>query len=160
MILWFVIVAPVVVAEVFRSPMVDYRTVALGAALPVIDVVIGRATVLHTLAAPVVVLTVVMLATIGRRLVRRRWLGVPIGLFLHLVLDATWADRALFWWPAFGFGFEGGAPEAGRSLAVLIALDLLAVGVAVWAARRYGLTDPANRQLLLRRGHLARGVLA
>lgn len=157
--LWFVVLAPVLVAEVFRSPMVDYRTVALGAALPVIDLVIGRATVLHTLAAPVVVLTVVMLATTGRRLQRRRWLGVPIGLFLHLVLDATWADRALFWWPAFGFGFEGGAPEAGRSIVFLLVLDVVAVGVGVWAARRYGLTEQANRQLLLRRGHLARGVL-
>ena len=161
MVLWFAVLAPVAVAEVFRSPLVDYRLVVVGALLPLVEVVAGRSLLLHTLAAPVVVLTVVMLTTMGHRLVRRRLLGVPIGLFLHLVLDATWADSTSFWWPAFGLSpAEVAVPEIGRPLALLVVLDLVAVGVAVWAWRRYHLADRANRELLVRTGHLARGVLA
>ena len=161
MSLWFLIVAPVIVAEVFRSPMVDYRVVAFGAVLPLAEAVLGGPRVLHTLLLAVAVLTVVMLATQHRRLVRRRLLGVPIGLFLHLVLDATWADETLLWWPGFGGSFgEGQVPEVQRGLAVGLVLELLAVGVGVWAVRRYELLDPANRSRLVRTGQLDRQVLS
>lgn len=161
MVLWFAVLAPVAVAEIFRSPLVDYRLVVVGALLPLVEVVVGRPLLLHTLAAPVLVLTVAMLGTVGRRLVRRRLLGVPIGMFLHLVLDATWADSASFWWPAFGPSpDQASVPELGRPVAVVLVLEVAAVAVAVWAWRRYRLADPANRQLLVRTGHLSRGVLA
>lgn len=154
--MWFVLVAPVIVAEVFRSPMVDYRLVALGAALPLIEVVAGRPFLLHTLLAPVVVLTLVMLTTMNRRLLRRRALAVPIGMFLHLVLDGAWSSGGLFWWPAFGSDFGPlGLPEA-NNLQLRLLAEVAAAAVGAWAYRRYGLHRPVNRQRLIRTGHLAR----
>ena len=160
MVIWFAVVAPVLVAEVFRSPMVDYRLVALGALLPVAEAVVGGPRLLHTLVGAVGVLVVVMATTVGRRLVRRRLLAVPIGLFLHLVLDGTWTDRDQFWWPAFGLAFERTSlPELGRPLVVVVVLEVAGLLVARWAWRRYGLDDPGNRRLLLGTGHLDRRVL-
>ncbi len=159
MLLWFVIVAPIIVAEVFRSPMVDYRYVALGAALPLVEVIGGRAIFLHSLLAPVVVLGLVMAATRNRRLLRRRLLGIPIGMFLHLVLDGTWTNAELFWWPAFGVDLSAQVlPELDRSLAFGLALEILAVVLGFVAWRRYGLDSNENRQLLWHQGHLARSV--
>jgi hypothetical protein len=160
MLLWFAVLAPVVVAEVFRSPMVDYRLVALGAVLPLTESLFGGPGLLHTLLGAVGLLTLVMATTVHRRLLRRRLLGVPIGVFLHLVLDATWTDRALFWWPVFGVDFpDGPVPELGRPVPVLVLFEVLAVAVGVWAWRRYGLDRPANRRRLLTTGHLDRQVL-
>jgi len=157
-LLWFAVAAPFLVAEIFRSPMVDYRLVALGALLPVIEALIGGAFVLHTLAAPVVLMAAIMAATTGRRLLRRRLLGIPIGLFFHLVLDGTWASTALFWWPVFGWSFAGlEVPEA-TGLGFRILLEVAAVGLAAFAWRRYGLADPAARARLLRSGHLPAAV--
>ena len=160
MLLWFAVAAPFLVAEVFRSPMVDYRMVALGALLPLLEVFTGGAFVLHTLAAPVIVLTVVMGATTGRRLLRRRLLGIPIGMFFHLVLDGTWASTKLFWWPVFGLSFdELELPEA-TLVGWRLVLELLAVSLAVVAWRRYGLDDPEARRRLVRTGHLPPAVRA
>lgn len=154
MLLWFVVVAPVVVAEVFKSPMIDYRLVALGAALPLVEAIIGRVWVLHTLVAPVVVLTAVMLGTIGRRLVRRRLLGVPIGMFLHLALDGSWNRGELFFWPALGRSFDDLALPESSWLGLRLLLEAVAIGIAVVAYRRYRLDDSDNRRRLLRTGHL------
>ncbi len=159
MLLWFAVMAPILVAEVFRSPMVDYRTVVVGALLPLVEVVTGLTFVLHTLVAPVLALGLVMGATVNHRLRRRRLLGLPIGLFLHQVLDGTWSSAEYFWWPAFGFSVEDPLPENGRHLLILIGLDLVALIGGVWAWRRYELADRANRQQLIRTGHLAQGVL-
>lgn len=159
MLLWFAVVAPVAVAEVFRSPMVDYRTVTLGAVLPLLDVVSGALFVLHTLLAPVAALGLVMGATVNQRLRRRRLLGLPIGMFLHQVLDGSWTSSELFWWPAFGWALDDPVPESGRSWLVFAVLELAAVAVGVWAWRRYELADPDHRRHLVRTGHLARGVL-
>ncbi len=161
MFLWFVIVAPVIVAEVFRSPMADYRVVALGAALPLAEVVFGGPRVLHTLLGSVACLGLVMAATVGRRLVRRRWLGIPIGMMLHLALAGTWADDSLMWWPAFGWDFpDGGLPEWNRPLWFGLLLEVLAIGLGVWAYRRYRLDQPENRELLVSAGHLDRAVVS
>lgn len=138
--------------------MVDYRLVALGALLPVLEALIGGAFVLHTLVAPVVLMTVIMAATTGRRLLRRRLLGIPIGLFFHLVLDGTWASTSLFWWPVFGLSFEGLETPEATGLAWRILLELAAVGLAAFAWRRYGLDDPAARDRLVRSGHLPAAV--
>lgn len=160
MFLWFVIVAPVIVAEVFRSPMIDYRVVALGAVLPVAEGALGGPRLLHTLLASVLALTVVMVATPRRRLVRRRLLGVPIGMCLHLVLDGTWADQTVLWWPAFGTSFgDGQIPELARGPVVGLLLEAVAIAVGVWAFRRYHLDDRDNRELLRRTGQLARAAL-
>lgn len=159
MLIWFLVLAPILVAEVFRSPMIDYRLVALGAVLPLAEIVTG-VNVLHTLLGAVVVMTVVMLSTQKRRLLRRRLLGVPIGLFVHLILDASWTRAELFWWPAFGFDFGPSTlPEFDRPLIVGVALELIGLGAAVWAFRRYDLGDPAKRDRLITTGQLDRSVL-
>ncbi len=160
MILWFAVLAPVIVAEVFQSPMADYRVVALGALLPLSEIVFGGPRLLHTMAVAMGLMAVVMMATSRRRLLRRRLLGVPIGLLLHLVLDATWTDAAVLWWPAFGFGFPRGATAAfNRPIEVGLLLDGLALAVGYWAYRRYDLDDSANRQLLVRTGRLNRTAM-
>lgn len=160
MLIWFLVLAPVLVAEVFRSPMIDYRLVAVGAALPLVEVFIG-ANVLHTLLGAVVVMTVVMLTTQRRRLVRRRLLGIPIGLFVHLVLDGSWTRAELFWWPVFGFDFGPDTlPEFDRPLIVGLVLELLGAAAAVWAYRRYDLADPVKRSRLVQTGQLDRSVLS
>jgi hypothetical protein len=159
-VLWFAVLAPIIVAEVFRSPAVDYRLVSLGAVLPLVEVVTGQPVALHTLLAPVLVLAMVMAVTMRRRLLRRRLLGVPIGLFLHLVLDGTWASSQLFWWPAFGLELDAGAAwEASAPITLRVLADLAAAGLGAWAWRRYQLGVGDNRQRLLRSGHLARGVV-
>ena len=138
MLLWFVGVSLVAVWAVFRSPALDHRLVALGAALPLVEVVAGRPLVLHTLAGAVVVLVVVMAATRRRRLARRRWLGLPIGLFLHLVLDGAWSDRRLFWWPFDGVAFaDRPLPELDRPLVALVVQELIGVAALVWWWRRW-----------------------
>lgn len=148
-----------VVAEVFRSPLVDFRLVAIGSLVPLLDIVIGRPTPLHALAAPVAVMAVVMAATIGRRLVRRRLLGIPVGMFLHLVLDGSWDRAPLFWWPTFGFSLAGEPLPEARGVTLRVVLELLGVVAAFVAYRRYGLDDADNRRLLVRSGHLNRAVL-
>lgn len=156
MILWFVVVAPILVAEVFQSPRVDYRLVSVGALLPLVEVVGVPFVALHTLLAPVLVLTLVMAATSGRRLLRRRLIGIPIGLFLHLVLDATFTVAELFWWPAFSVAVDRDLlPEVGRPILVGLALDAVAVIAAWWAVGRYDLRVAENRSRLLATGHLA-----
>lgn len=160
MLIWFAVVAPVLVAEVFRSPMVDYRLVAFGALLPLVEVALGGSRVLHTLLGATVVMIVVMAATVGRRLVRRRLLGIPIGMFFHLLLDGTWTRTSDFWWPVAGFEFQYDTlPEFDRPLAIGLLLEAAGVAVGVWAWRRYALDDEDNRRFFLSTGQLVRGVL-
>ena len=157
MVLWFAGLAWLIVWRVFRSPAVDYRLVVVGAVLPSVDLLVGHATPLHTLLAPVIVLTVVMVVARGRRLTQRQWLGIAIGLFAHLLLDTTWADTDLFWWPLTGADLAGlEIPEAGWPPALRLALE--AIGLAVLAGLwiRLGMTRRANRERFLRTGHLAR----
>ena len=87
MLLWFIGLSVALVWLVFQSPALDVRVVAVGALLPWLDGITGGTWVLHTLVGSVVLLAVVMLTTRRRRLLRRRLLGIPIGTFLHLVLD-------------------------------------------------------------------------
>ena len=157
MLLWFAGMAWLLVWRVFRSPAVDYRLVILGALLPSVDLVIGRPTPLHTVTGAVVAMAVVMLAARGRRLTQRQWLGVPIGMFAHLVLDATWADTDLFWWPFTGASLADLAvPGADWPLGLVVVLELVgaAVLLALWV--RLGLTDAEHRERFLRTGHLDR----
>jgi hypothetical protein len=156
--LWFVGLSVVFVWLVFRSPALDYRLVALGSALPLLDLVTGGMWVLHTLWAPVTALLVVMVATRGRPLARRRWLGVPIGMFFHLVLDGVWLDADTFWWPVFGWDLDADAPELTRVPIVLALMEVAGVVALVWLARTFQLTVPANRTRLLRTGQLPRDI--
>ncbi len=160
MFLWFAGLSLVLVWQVFRSPALDYRMVVLGSLLPLGDaalVAVGAPRVLHTLAAAVALLTVAMLATRRRRLVRRRWLGIPIGMFVHLVLDGVWTDGPLLWWPLLGLdGGDGGIPEVGRGAVVPVLMEVAGALALTWWWRRFSLADPARRHEFLQSGQLAR----
>ncbi len=160
MFFWFAACGVVAVALVFGSSGVDYRVVALGAVLPLAENLTGSPWVLHTLAGSVVLLTAVMLITAGRgrRLLRRRWIGLPIGTLVFLVASGAWSRTALFWWPVGGSGGvgHGAPPEFDRPLAVLLAFELAGIAALIWTARRYNLSDPDRRRAFLKSGRLTR----
>ena len=156
MILWFAGVSFVFVWWVFRSPALDYRLVMLGSVLPVGEVVFGGPRVLHALLAPVALLGILMLATQKRRLVRRRWIGIPIGMMMHLVLG-IWARPKAFWWPFFGADFgAGGLPEFGHSVTLTVIFELIGFACFVWAWKAFDFSNPKTRERFVRTGHLSR----
>ena len=158
MLIWFASAAVVFTFVVFRSPAIDYRLVALGAVLPVAEVPFGVGP-MHALVTPTVVLVVVMLATRHRRLVRRRWLGLPIGMYLHLVLDAVFNMPETFWWPFLGTSFGADtAPEVSRGWWSVV-LEVVGIALAVWAWRRFGLDDAERRSRFVHTGQLDRSVV-
>ncbi|HUS61947.1 MAG TPA: hypothetical protein VMY34_07095 [Acidimicrobiales bacterium] len=131
MILWFVGLGPALVWLVFRDRALDYRLVAAGALLPdVLDAGFGGARAAHSVLAGALLLGVVMLATRGRRRVRRRVLAIPIGTFVHLALDGVWQTTRVFWWPLFGFGLAG-APLPSLDRPLVLTLMMEAVGAVV-----------------------------
>jgi len=150
-VFWFVGFALVVTWLVFHDPAFDYRLVAVGAVLPNVLLIV-----------PVVVLAVVMLATRDHRHARRRWLALPIGMFLHLVAAGAWTDVAAgawtdadtFWWPFGAFGV--GLPWTDRSWAVLFLEELAGLAAIVWFVRRFGLAEPAVRESFFRTGRVPR----
>lgn len=158
MIVFFVAAAVLAVLFVFDSPAVDYRYVALGGVLPLVEAVTGRPLLLHTLLGSVLLMTAVMLVTVGRRLLRRKLLGIPIGTFVFLVVAGTWTRSDLFWWPALGLDGIGQAPlpEFDRAPVVLVALEVAGIAATVWLVRRFELTRPDHRSELLRTGRLPR----
>ena len=113
MFFWFIGTAILTVWFVFRDPFFDYRLLIVGSVLPLADVFSGGAGVLHTLVFSLLLMIIVMLSTVGRRPVRKLWLGLPIGTMLHLVFDGAWATTALFWWPLGGWSFEELEPPGG-----------------------------------------------
>jgi hypothetical protein len=158
MFLWFVGTAIATVWFVFRDPRFDYRLLVVGAVLPLADVVFGGARVMHTLVFGLVLLAVVMLATFGRRPARRLWLGLPIGVLLHLVFDGAWTDTDLFWWPFGGWSFDDAAlPEASRGWWNL-PLELAGLAILVWVWRTTDLGDRSRRAAAWRTGRLFAGV--
>lgn len=156
MFVFFVAVAVIGVLVVFDSPAIDYRYVSGGAVLPLIEGLTGRPLILHTLLGSVGLLSLVMLSTVGSRLLRRRLLGVPIGAFVFLAASGAWTRTDLFWWPFAGLDGIAAAPlpEFDRPLGVLVLLELLGIAAVVWLIRRFELTKPQNRRTLLSSGRL------
>ena len=136
MLLWFAGLSVALVWSVFRDPRLDYRLVLVGALLPdLVDGAFGGARVMHSVVASVVLLVAVMVATTGRRPLRRRLLAVPIGTFAHLVLDGAWIRTKVFWWPFFGTSFEGaGLPSFERPVVLLVLMEVAGL-VALLAMR-------------------------
>jgi len=160
MILWPCGMALVIVWSVFHDPAIDYRVVVLGALLPDIgDAGFGGPRVFHTLAFGVVSLGVVMVATRGHRAARRRWLFLPVGTFLHLVLDGMWARTDTFWWPAFGLGLHGRLPFLDHGVAVLCAEEVAGALAVAWFWRRFRLGDAEVRSRFWRTGRLPRDAV-
>ncbi|MED5220281.1 MAG: hypothetical protein VYD11_01430 [Actinomycetota bacterium] len=155
MLIWFAVVAVVAVALIFKSAEMDMRFVMVGVLLPVGEALVGGPWVLHTPAFGAIALAAVMVVARGQRHIQRRWLGVPVGLLAHLVLDGTWADTDLFWWPFTGVDVlgDGPLPEFGRGATGLL-LEVAGLGVGVWAWRYFGLDRPEVRRALIREGRL------
>ena len=158
MIIWYAALAAAGVWAVFDSPAVDYRMVMLGAVLPVAEIALDRPGPMHSLVTAVAVLALTMVVTRGRRLVRRRWLGIPIGLLAYLVLSGTWADTDAFWWPLTGVALSSAEPpELARGLLTVV-LEVVGVAVGVWWYRRVGLDGPDARDTFRRTGQLPRAT--
>jgi len=155
-LLWFVGGGVVAVWNVFHDPTFDYRVLVIGLLLPdLVDAPLGGARVLHSITASVVVMSVVVLSTIGRRPVRRRLLAIPIGMFLHLVLDGAFNDTRVFWWPFSGLRMPAsGLPSLERALGLNVLFELLGAIALVWVWRRFGLASSAARKHLWRTGAL------
>lgn len=158
MFFWFLGLSFALVLMVFDSPLLDYRLVMAGSVLPWLDFVWGPPWIMHSVLFPVLVMTVVMLAFRGQRLRQRRWLGLAIGLFMHLLLAATFTDGTVFWWPALGIDVDGARPRVPPAW-LAIGLELIGLAVLGWLIRRLGLTDSARRDLFRERGHIDRAML-
>lgn len=155
MFFWFLGTSILAVWFVFRDPAFDYRLLLVGSVLPLLDGVTGNAGVLHTLVFSLVLMALVMASTTGRRPVRKLLLGLPIGTMLHLVFDAAWGNRDLFWWPLGGWSFDGmPLPESDRGIWWGIGLELAGLAMLVWIWRRSHLDRPAARRSFLRSGRL------
>jgi hypothetical protein len=156
-VLWPAGLALVVVWAVFKDPAIDHRMVVAGALVPdLFDGSFGGSRVLHTLVAAVTVLIVVMLVTRGRRHARRRWIFLPVGMFLHLVADGMWTRTTVFWWPFFGTSLSGRLPAVDHGLAILLIEEIAGAVMLAWFLLRFHLGDPAVRANFARTGRLPR----
>ncbi|WP_426572520.1 hypothetical protein [Aquihabitans sp. McL0605] len=154
MLIWFAVLSVVLVAVVFKSPGIDYRTVVIGSILPVGEGLLGGPGILHSVIGAVAVLGIMIVATRNRRLLRRRLLGIPIGMMAHLVLDGSFMITSVFWWPLGGIeGADQQIPEW-THLGVSLVLELVGIGVGVWAYRWFGLDDPEKRRRFWTEGRL------
>jgi hypothetical protein len=156
MFLWFAFGAMFCVWNVFQSSGLDFRLVAIGACLPLaLDAPSGAQKYAHTLLAAVSVLVVTMLATAGRgrRLRRRRVLGIAIGWFAGLLLSGAWLHKEVFWWPAFGTDWPDVALLP--PWPIVLVEELLGLAAAWWTWTRFGLADTERRRVFLQSGRLA-----
>ncbi|MFP5489582.1 MAG: hypothetical protein ACLGHQ_14915 [Acidimicrobiia bacterium] len=155
MLFWFVGTVVVSVWWVFRDPAFDYRLLVVGAVLPLAELAVGGARVLHSVTFAVALLTVLMVATPGRKPIRKMLLGLPIGLLLHLVFTGAWRTAQVFWWPFGGFGFDGADhPVAARGWWNL-PLEIAGLALCWWVVRQARLADPARRDWFRRTGQLS-----
>jgi hypothetical protein len=151
---WFIATAVVTIGFVFRDPSFDNRLLIVGSVLPALDVVFGGSRALHSITVSIVLLAAVMIATARGTGLRRTLLGLPIGMFLHLVFDAAWNDTDTFWWPFTGWSFsDEGIPIVDRGL-VSVVLEVVGVVVCAWLWRTNGLSNAARRRRFLADGRL------
>jgi hypothetical protein len=159
-LLWFAGGSFLAVWLVFKSPAIDYRLVVFGALLPLVELPVGEPRLLHSVTGSVALLALAMVATPRRRLAQRRLVAIPIGTFLHLVLDGAWADTQGFWWPFAGTAWsDSELPELGRG-GWAVVLELAGAAMLWWCWRRFRLDEPERRARFLRTGRLDRDVAA
>jgi len=115
-ILWHLGATALIVRYVFRDPDMDLRWVLAGSILPdVIDKPIGSVffnstfethrLFAHSVVFAMVALAVVLIVTKRGTVWRRGLIGLVVGAFVHLLLDAVWTTPKAFWWPLFGWDF-------------------------------------------------------
>lgn len=158
MVLWFLALSFALVLIVFDSAALDYRLIMAGSLLPWLGFLWGDPWVMHSVFFPVVMMIAVMLVGWGRRLVQRRWLGLPIGVFLHQVLSGSWTSQELFWWPAFGLTLDDVEPSVPPT-ALIVIFELIGAGVFVWLYKFLGFSDAGRRDRFKRTGHVDRALL-
>ncbi|MET0726982.1 MAG: hypothetical protein ABWZ76_01655 [Acidimicrobiales bacterium] len=159
MLFWFVGPSILLVWSVFRSPAADYRVVAVGALLPLLELPFGAPRLFHSLTGAAALLVAVMVGARGQRLVQRRLLGLPIGVLMHLVLDGAWTDSHAFWWPFRGASWSSSElPELGRG-AINVVLEAAGLAACWWVYRRFRLGEPARRELFTRTGRVGRDIV-
>jgi hypothetical protein len=146
MFFWFIGTAVLAVGYVFRDPRFDYRLLVVGS-------VLARA--LHSITVSIVVLAVMMLATSGRKPIRKMLLGLPIGMFLHLVFDGAWNNTDVFWWPFTGLSFgDDPWPITDRGV-MSVLLELVGLGLCAWIWRNNKLGAPESRRRFMKDGLLS-----
>jgi hypothetical protein len=151
---WYIGTAVFAVGLVFRDSRFDYRWLMVGSVLPLADVLGGSARPLHSVIITIGVLAVIMLATIGRRPLRRSLLGLPIGMFLHLVFGGAWTNTDVFWWPLAGRRSGGTHSSIGAAGGVTIVLEAIGIALCIWIARFNRLADRPRRMEFLHTGRL------
>lgn len=155
MLFWFIGTAVLSVWFVFHDSRFDNRALLVGVLLPdIIDAVWGGARGLHSVTGSVMILVAVMVATAGRKPIRRRLLAIPIGTFLHLIFDGAFNSTKVFWWPVSGASFDGDRlPVVERGM-VNVPLELVGILLCIFAWRRFGLSNPQRRREFLTTGSL------
>lgn len=159
MFFWFIGTAIVAVGFVFRDPRFDYRLLIVGSVLPILDLIAGGPGPLHSITVSIALLAIVMVATAGRKPVRRMLLGLPIGMLLHLVFDAAWNDTQTFWWPFFGWDFGAGRLPIIERGWWSVALEIVGVGLCLRLVRTNDLRRPESRERFFHDGLLDARVL-
>lgn len=156
MLLWFVAASLLAMRWSFGDPAIDHRLIVAGALLPdVLYAASGGSALAHSMVLPVVGLIAVMLVTIGRRRVRRRWLALPIGVFWHQLFDGAWLQPNLFWWPLGGVSAPTALPLGSRPVWLIVMMELAGLAGCWWIWRSTGLArDPAARADFWRAGRL------
>ena len=154
MFFWFFATSVITIGFVFRDPTFDNRLLLVGSVLPVADAVFGGARALHSVTVSIALLAIVMIVTKRGSGRRKTLLGLPIGMFLHLVFDAAWNDTETFWWPVTGLGFsDAGVPIVDRGW-VSFALEAFGLAGCVWLWRRNHLGDAECLRQFLSDGRL------
>lgn len=155
MLLWFFGTAVLTVWFVFRDPRFDYRLLLVGAILPdLVDLPTGQARWAHSLTVSVAVLVAVMVATAGRKPVRRLLLALPIGMLLHLVFDGVFAATKVLWWPFSGDWGNVRVPFLARGWWD-VPMELAGAAMLWWVWRTAGLEDPTARREFVHSGRLS-----
>ena len=154
MFFWFIGTAILAVGFVFRDPRFDYRLLIVGSVVPLIDGLFGGARALHSITVSIGLLALLMLATSGRMPIRKMLLGLPIGMFLHLVFDGAWNNTDVFWWPFTGVGFgDDPFPITDRGI-ISVVLEAIGIVLCVWLWRANGLRRSERRTAFMQNGAL------
>jgi hypothetical protein len=125
MLFWFIGTSVASLWSVFRDPKFAYRWVIVGALIPVFSVV----TVVGFLVA-------VMLVTIGKKAVRKNFLALTIGLFIHLVFDGAFLSTKMFWWPLAGLSLDGYAIPLVERGFLNIPFEIVGIALILWTKKQ------------------------
>ncbi len=154
MFFWYIGTAIMAVGLVFRDPRFDYRLLIVGSVIPIGDGIFGGSRAMHSVTVAILLLTLLMVATAGRRPARKMLLGLPIGMILHLVFGGAWNNTSVFWWPFFGLTFDDSPlPVIDRGW-LGVPLEIVGIALCVWLWRNNNLSDRARRQQFFKDGEL------